>query len=63
MGANGLEIFHAETGDSVHTIPVTSSGIPAVAWHPTRYWLAYSSMADSGNAGGLRIVGAAGGGI
>ncbi|QKX55798.1 uncharacterized protein TRUGW13939_02896 [Talaromyces rugulosus] len=63
VGASGLEIFHAETGDSVHSIPVTTSGIPAVAWHPTRYWLAYSSMADSGNAGGLRIVGAAGGGL
>lgn len=62
VGPSGLEIFHAETGDSVHSIPV-SSGVPAVAWHPTRYWLAYSSMADSGNVGGLRIVGAAGGGL
>lgn len=62
VGPNGLEIFHAETGDSVHKIP-TSAGVPAVAWHPTRYWLAYSLMAEGSNAGGLRIVGAAGGGL
>lgn len=62
VGPNGLEIFHAETGDSVHKIPA-SAGVPAVAWHPSRYWLAYSVMAEGSNAGGLRIVGAAGGGL
>ncbi|KLJ08229.1 hypothetical protein EMPG_16351 [Blastomyces silverae] len=78
-GGSGLEIFHAETGESVCTIPTggmgsaangmpgigigpgTSVGIPAVAWHPSRYWLAYSVTADatgSSSGGGLRIVGA-----
>ncbi|GKZ68195.1 hypothetical protein AnigIFM60653_007027 [Aspergillus niger] len=65
-GGNGLEIFHAETGESVHTVPTggnANSGIPAVAWHPSRYWLAYSTTADGSGPGGLRIVGAAGGSL
>jgi len=68
-GGNGIEIFHAETGESVYTIPVggsSNTGIPAVAWHPSRYWLAYSTTNDgpgSGGAGGLKIVGAAGGSL
>ncbi|PLB46751.1 WD repeat-containing protein [Aspergillus steynii IBT 23096] len=68
-GGNGIEIFHAETGESVYTVPTgggANSGIPAVAWHPSRYWLAYSTMGDgpgSSGAGGLKIVGAAGGGL
>ncbi|OJD12214.1 hypothetical protein AJ78_07155 [Emergomyces pasteurianus Ep9510] len=81
-GGSGLEIFHAETGESVYTIPTggglsstvgtngiagipggpgTPAGVPAVAWHPSRYWLAYSVTADgmgSSSGGGLRIVGA-----
>ncbi|KKZ68458.1 hypothetical protein EMCG_05917 [[Emmonsia] crescens] len=80
-GGSGLEIFHAETGESVYTIPTggglssgagtngitgiasgpgASVGVPAVAWHPSRYWLAYSVTADgmgSSSGGGLRIVG------
>ncbi|KAL2001638.1 hypothetical protein VTN02DRAFT_1496 [Thermoascus thermophilus] len=68
-GGNGLEIFHAETGESVFTVPTgggPNTGVPAVAWHPSRYWLAYSVTADgpgSAGAGGLRIVGAAGGSL
>lgn len=67
-GGNGLEIFHAESGDSIHTIPTagTNSGVSAVAWHPSRYWLAYSTTTDgpgSSNSGGLKIVGAAGGSL
>lgn len=67
-GGNGLEIFHAETGDSVYTVPTgagANAGIPAVAWHPSRYWLAYSTTADGPGStpGGLKIVGAAGGGL
>ncbi|KAH8422671.1 WD repeat-containing protein [Aspergillus melleus] len=68
-GGNGIEIFHAETGESVYTVPTgggANSGIPAVAWHPSRYWLAYSMMGDgpgSSGQGGLKIVGAAGGGL
>lgn len=84
-GGTGLEIFHAETGDSVYTVPTGGPspnpyssmnggfgggggsggnvGIPAVAWHPSRYWLAYSVTSDGpgSGAGGLRIVGAGGG--
>jgi THO complex subunit 3 len=66
-GGNGLEIFHAETGETVHTVPTgtgINSGVPAVAWHPSRYWLAYSTTPDGpSNPGGLKIVGPAGGGL
>lgn len=66
-GGNGLEIFHAETGESIYTIPLNANtGVPAVAWHPSRYWLAYSTTYDgpgSGSSGGLKIVGAAGGSL
>ncbi|KAJ6014638.1 hypothetical protein N7540_009229 [Penicillium herquei] len=58
--SNGLEIFHAETGDSVYTVPTgPRATIPAVAWHPSRYWLAYSTTNDGhGSSGsGLKIVG------
>ncbi|KAA8644617.1 hypothetical protein EYZ11_007985 [Aspergillus tanneri] len=64
-GGNGIEIFHAETGETVYTVPTgggVNSGIPAVAWHPSRYWLAYSTTADGPGSGGLKIVGAGGGG-
>lgn len=60
--SNGLEIYHAESGDVVHTIPTGSSGIPAVEWHPNRYWLAYTQVDDNRKgSSSLRIVGAAGG--
>lgn len=51
----GLEIAHVETGEYVCRV---ETGAPPlfVAWHPSRYWLAYS-----GDAMGLKIVGAAGG--
>ncbi|KAI4211157.1 MAG: hypothetical protein LQ351_006057 [Letrouitia transgressa] len=52
---NGLDIAHVETGEYVHKIE-TQAPAPCVAWHPTKYWLAYS-----GDPGGLKIVGAAGG--
>ena len=52
---NGLEIAHVETGEYVHTVPTTTPA-PCVAWHPSRYWLAYS-----GDPMGLKIVGAGGG--
>jgi len=48
---------HVETGEYVHTIPTTSPA-PYVAWHPSRYWLAYS-----GDTMGLKIVGAGGGSL
>ena len=54
---SGIEVAHVETGEVVHTVP---TGAPAscVAWHPGRYWLAYS-----GDPMGLKIVGAAGGAL
>ena len=54
---NGLQIAHVETGEYVHTVPTTMPA-PCVAWHPSRYWLAYS-----GDPMGLKIVGAAGGSL
>ncbi|KAK5023832.1 hypothetical protein LTS07_008957 [Exophiala sideris] len=60
--SSGLEIYHAETGDVVHTIPTGSSGIPAVEWHPSRYWLAYTQIEETRQGkSSLKIVGAAGG--
>ena len=53
----GLEIAHVETGEYVHSL-VTTALAPCVAWHPSRYWLAYS-----GDSMGLKIVGAAGGSL
>lgn len=53
----GIEIAHVDTGEYVHTIP-TNHPAPCVAWHPHRYWVAYS-----GDPMGLKIVGAAGGGM
>lgn len=47
---SGLEVYHVETGDHVHTFKTAGSS-PVVAWAPTRYCLAYSDL------GVLRIVG------
>lgn len=47
---SGLEVYHVETGEHVHTFK-TASSCPVVAWAPTRYCLAY------GDLGVLRIVG------
>ncbi|MCJ1359252.1 MAG: hypothetical protein MMC33_009253 [Icmadophila ericetorum] len=57
-GAGGIEIAHVETGEVVHTVPTQGGAVGCVAWHPGRYWLAYS-----GDASGLKIVGAAGGAL
>jgi THO complex subunit 3 len=64
-----LAIFHAETGINVHTInpsvppprPMerqTDFGVSAVAWHPLRYWLAYSPVSTIATE--LRIIGMGG---
>lgn len=54
----GIDIAHAETGETVARIE-TSAPAPCVAFHPNgKYWIAYS-----GDPGGLKIVGAAGGGM
>lgn len=46
----GLEIAHTESGDNQHSIK-TAGPVPIVAWHPSRYCLAYTDM------GSLRILG------
>lgn len=46
----GLEIAHVETGENVYTVK-TSSSSPVVAWHPSKYLLAYTDL------GSLRIIG------
>ncbi|KAH8663156.1 WD40-repeat-containing domain protein [Tricladium varicosporioides] len=46
----GLEIAHTETGDYVHSIK-TVGPCPVVAWHPTKYCLAYTDL------GSLKIIG------
>ena len=46
----GLEIAHTESGDQVHSVK-TSGPCPVVAWHPSRYSLAYADV------GMLKILG------
>jgi THO complex subunit 3 len=46
----GLEVLHSETGDNVHSVK-TAGPCPVVAWHPSRYWLAYTDL------GSLKIIG------
>lgn len=46
-----LSVAHVETGEIVHTVDL-STPAAHVAWHPSRYVLAYSA-----DAGGLKIVG------
>lgn len=46
----GLEIAHTESGDQVHSVK-TSGPCPVVAWHPSRYTLAYAE------GGMLKILG------
>lgn len=59
----GLEIAHTATGEYVHKIE-TNYPSPAVAWHPSRYVLAYGQHTPYGTTGeGLKIVGGVGGGL
>ncbi|MCJ1311456.1 hypothetical protein MMC25_005127 [Agyrium rufum] len=51
----GIEISHVESGEVVYTIP-TQGPAACVVWHPSRYWVAWS-----GDSGGLKILGPAGG--
>jgi THO complex subunit 3 len=65
-GQSELAIYHVETGDCVHTVQLGGGraidlGVSAVAWHPLRYWLAYSPVTSSGTE--LKIIGAAGGSL
>jgi len=57
MGSGGLEIYHAESGDVVYTVLTGTSGIPAVEWHPNRYWLAHTQVEAPTGKSVLKIVG------
>ncbi|CAN8098966.1 unnamed protein product [Discula destructiva] len=46
----GIDVFHVESGDKVHTFKTATSS-PVVAWAPMKYQLAYTDL------GQLRIVG------
>lgn len=46
----GIECYHVESGERIHTFK-TASPSPVVAWAPMRYQLAYSDL------GQLRIIG------
>lgn len=46
----GLEIAHTETGEYVHSVK-TAGACPVVAWHPSKYWLAFTDL------GSLKIIG------
>ncbi|KAK9332508.1 WD40-repeat-containing domain protein [Lipomyces starkeyi] len=52
-GVEPIEIVHVESGEYVYSVPrSTPFHVPALEWHPTKYWLAYA-----GDPGGLKIVG------
>ncbi|QIX02070.1 hypothetical protein AMS68_007587 [Peltaster fructicola] len=51
-GAAGLQITHVDSGEDVITMD-TQNPVSWAAWHPFRYWIAYT-----GDAGGLKIINA-----
>lgn len=51
-GSSGIEVYHVDSGDVVHTVD-TKNPVTQAAFHPSRYWMAYA-----GDPGGLHIVGA-----
>lgn len=53
--SEGFEIYHAETGEVVYTVPTKTNSVPAVQWHPKQYVLAYS-VVEAGKSS-LRIIG------
>jgi THO complex subunit 3 len=58
---SGFDIYHAETGEVVHTIVTGKNAIAAAEWHPSRYWLAYTLVEEKTGRSSLHIIGAAGG--
>lgn len=50
----GMAVYHVDTGEVAHTVETTNCPT-FVAWHPTRYWIAYA-----GDPGGLKVVGGPG---
>lgn len=53
----GFDIYHAESGDVVYTVPTGTSPVPAVAWHPTSYVLAYTQVENGKSS--LKVIGMA----
>ena len=53
--SEGFEIYHAESGDVVYTVPTKTSSVPAVAWHPKSYALAYTVVENGKST--LNVVG------
>lgn len=51
-GSKGLEIYHVDSGEVAHTVDTTNP-VTASAWHPLRYWVAFT-----GDPGGMKILGA-----
>ncbi|KAI8897950.1 WD40-repeat-containing domain protein [Globomyces pollinis-pini] len=52
-----IEISHVESGDPVHTIKTTSS-LNSVAWHPSKYLLAYAcDEKDKNTIGDIHVFG------
>ncbi|TKA69665.1 hypothetical protein B0A55_10421 [Friedmanniomyces simplex] len=56
-GMAGLNVYHVDTGEVVHMVETTYCPCQ-VAWHPTRYWIAYA-----GDHGGLKVMGGLGTGL
>jgi len=50
-GSSGMHIYHVDMGDIVHTVDTVNCPTH-VAWHPTRYWIAFA-----GDPGGLKVLG------
>lgn len=55
--SEGFEIYHAETGDVIQTVPTGVSNVPAVEWHPNRYLLAYTQVEGTPGKSSLKIIG------
>lgn len=53
--SEGFEIYHAESGDVVYTVPTKTNSVPAVSWHPRSYALAYT-VVENGKSS-LKIIG------
>lgn len=53
--SEGFEIYHAESGDVVYTVQTKTNSVPAVAWHPRTYALAYTVV--EGGKSSLKVIG------
>lgn len=58
--SEGFEIYHAECGEVVFTVPTRTNSVPAVQWHPKMYALAYTEVVSGKSS--LKVIGDVGGG-